>query len=191
MTQPTAYTGRPVTPAPGAEARELRVARVRGHARRLFWCAAVLVVASAAVGYFTGNLPAPFEDWMLWAAAGLVVLLLVVVPFLRWFARTYTVTTRRVVAQSGVLRRTRTEIGHARGYTISERRGPIQRMWGAGTLTLSNGVDAPLRMVDIPSVRLMNEALADQVEVSQILAHRDSHVMPIVPGPPPPLPTDL
>jgi len=45
-----------------------------------------------------------------------------------------------------------------------------------------------VRLVDIPSVRLMHEALADQVEVSQILAHRDSHAMPIVPGPPPPLP---
>ena len=52
-------------------------------------------------------------------------------------------------------------------------------------------MDAPLRMVDIPSVRLMNETLADQVEVSQILAHRDSHAVPIVPGPPPPLPADL
>jgi hypothetical protein len=55
---------------------------------------------------------------------------------------------------------------------------------GAGTLTLSNGVDAPLRMVDIPSVRLMNEALADQVEVSQILAHRDSHADAGRPRPP-------
>jgi len=192
VTQPTAYTGRPVTPAPGAEARELRVARVHGHARRLFWSALVLIVVAGAVGYFTGNPPAGVEewwqDWMLWATAGLVVLLLVVVPFLRWLTRTYTVTTRRVIAQSGMFGRARSEISHARGYTITERRGPIQRMWGSGTLTLSNGVDAPLRMVDIPSVRLMNEALADQVEVSQILAHRDSHATTVIPGPPPPLP---
>ena len=49
----------------------------------------------------------------------------------------------------------------------------------------------PALMVDIPAVRLMNETLADQVEVSQILAHRDSHAIPVVPGPPPPLPSDL
>ena len=196
MTQPTAYTGRPVTPTPGSDARELRVARVRGHARRLFWSALVLIAVAGAVGYFTGNPPdfaeSWWQDWMLWAAAGAVVLLLVIVPFVRWVSRTYTVTTRRVVAQSGLFGRTRHEISHARGYTIAERRGPIQRMWGAGTLTLSNGVDAPLRMVDIPSVRLMNEALADQVEVSQILAHRDlardARTMTIDPGPPPPLP---
>lgn len=194
VTQPTAYTGRPLTPAPGAEPRELRIARVRPHARRLFWSALVLIVVAGAVGYFSGNLPAPLADipdWALWGVAGVIVLLLVVVPYLRWLSRTYTVTTRRVIARSGLLRRTRTEIGHARGYRISERRGPIQRIWGTGTLTLTNGVDAPLRMVDIPAVRLMNETLADQVEVSQILAHRDSHAVPIVPGPPPPLPPDL
>lgn len=194
VTQPTAYTGRPLTPAPGVESRELRIARVRPHARRLFWSALVLIVVAGAVGYFTGNLPAPLDetpDWVLWLVAGVVVLLLAVIPYLRWLAHTYTVTTRRVIARSGLLRRTRTEIGHARGYTIAERRGPIQRIWGTGTLTLTNGVDAPLRMVDIPAVRLMNETLADQVEVSQILAHRDSHAVPIVPGPPPPLPPDL
>lgn len=191
MTQPTAYTGRPLTPAPGAPAEELRIARVRPHARRLFWSALVLIAVAGAAGYFTDNPPAPvagwMQNWMLWAAAGLVALLLVVVPYLRWLSHSYTVTTRRVIAQSGMFGRRRTEIGHARGYTIGERRGPVQRVWGAGTLTLSNGVDAPLRMVNIPSVRLMHETLADQVEVSQILAHRDSHTISVI-GDPPPLP---
>lgn len=140
----------------------------------------MLVVVAGAVGYFSGNLPAPFEDWMLWSAAALVVLLLVVVPYLRWLAHTYTITTRRVVEQSGLVSRTRREVTHARGYTISEKRGPLQRLWGAGTLSLSNGVDAPLRLADIPAVRLVHETLADQVEISQILAHRDSHATPTI-----------
>ena len=144
----------------------------------------MLIAVAGAVGYFTGNLPAGFEDWQLWAAAGAVVLLLVLLPYLGWLAHTYTITTRRVVEQQGLLRRHRTEMGHTRGYTIAERRGPLQRMWGAGTLTLANGVDRPLRMADIPSVRLVHEVLADQVEVSQILAHRDSHAIPIQPEPP-------
>ncbi|MCT9818781.1 PH domain-containing protein [Microbacterium sp. W1N] len=178
MTQPTAYTGRPLTPMPGAAPTELRLVRLRRHARRLFWSAVVLIAAAGAVGFFTGNLPAPFEDWMLWSAAGAAVLLLVVLPFARWYAHTYTVTTRRVVEQSGLLGRHRTEISHARGYTIAERRGPVQRMWGTGTLTLSNGLDAPLRIRDVASVRLVHEVLADQVEVSQILAHRDAQTTP-------------
>lgn len=186
MTQPTAYQGRPVTPTSGSAAQELRVARLRSHARRLWWSALVLIAAAAAVGFFSGNLPAPFEDWMLWAAAGAVVLLLVLLPFVRWLSHTYTITTRRVIERSGLFGRRRSELTHARGYAISERRGPLQRLWGAGTLTLT-GADRTLRLADVPSVRLVHEALADQVEVSQILAHRDSHAFPGL-GDPPPLP---
>jgi len=42
------------------------------------------------------------------------------------------------------------------------------------TILLSNGVDAPLRLRDVPNVALVQETLADQVEVGQILAHRDA-----------------
>ena len=187
MTQSMSYGGRPLTPAPGAPTPELLVARFRGHARRLFWSALVLIAVAAACGYLYGHLPAPFEDWMLLTAAGTVVLLLVVIPFLRWFAHVYTITTRRVIERRGVFAPRRRELAHVRGYTIKVHRGPIQRMWGAGTLTLSNGVDQPLRLANIPSVELVHEALVDQVEVSQILAHRDAQPLP--PGPPPPLPT--
>jgi len=168
---------------------ERRIARLRAHGRRLFWCALVLIAVAGAVGYFTGNLPDPLQNWMLWAAAAAVVLVLVVIPYVRWFTHTYTVTTRRVIEQSGFFGRRRTELPHARGYTITERRGPLQRLWGAGTLVLSNGVDEPLRLVNVAAVRLVHEALSDQVEVSQILAHRDARwdvsTAPVHPTPPP------
>lgn len=165
-------------PPPGSPAPELLVARFRGHARRLFWSALLLIAVAAAVGYFYGNLPAPFEDWMLLAAAGALVLFGVLIPYLVWATRVYTITTRRVVSRRGVLSRRREELTHARGYRISVRRGPIQRLWGAGTLTLDGGVDAPLRLVDVPSAELVHEVLVDQIEVSQILAHRDAQPMP-------------
>lgn len=181
---PTAYLGRPVTPAPGASSEELRVATVRSHGRRLILPVVVLIAVAGATGYFTGNLPEAIsswaQDWMLWAAAALIVLLLVVVPWVRWLTHTYTITTRRVVEESGVLSRDRRQVAHARGYAITERRGPVQRMLGSGTLILASGADDPLRMVDVPWVRLVHEVLADQIEVGQILAHRDSHAMSVV-----------
>lgn len=184
MTQPTGLgLSRPQTPAPGVPTPEMRVVRTRRHARRLIWSALVLIAVAGSVGFFAGNLPAPFEDWMLFTAAGIVVLLLVVLPFLVWWSHTYTITTRRVIERSGLFSRHRTELPHARGYTISERRGPLQRLWGTGTLTLSNGVDTPLRMRDVPAVSLVHETLVDQVEVSQILAHRDAPAFPAPDGP--------
>ena len=176
-----AYSGQIPTLAQSAAAPELRLVRLRRHARRQFWSVLVLVAVSAAVGYFSGNLPEPFTDVMLWTAAGAVVLLLVVLPYLRWLGHTYTITTRRVIEQRGLLRRRRTEIGHARGYTIAQHRGPLQRLWGTGTLVLSNGVESPLRLVDVPAGRLVHATLVAQVEVSQILAHRDAHATSVLP----------
>lgn len=183
MTQPMSYGGRPMAPAPGAPTPELRVARFRGHARRLTWSALVLIGVAGACGFLYGNLPAPFENWMLLSAAAAVVFLLVLLPFLSWWTHVYTITTRRVMERSGVLVARHRELAHVRGYSIQVRRGILQRMWGTGTLTLSNGVDAPLRLVNVPSVGLVHEALVDQVEVNQILAHRDAQ-----PPLPPPLP---
>ena len=184
MTQPTTYGGRPPMVVPGVPTPELRIARFRSHARRLTWSALALIAIAGGVGYFYGNLPAPFEDWMLLAAAGAVVFLLVAVPYLAWWSHVYTITTRRVLERSGVLATRRRELTHVRGYVIQERRGLMQRMWGAGTLVLSNGVDEPLRLVNVPSVALVHEALVDQVEVNQILAHRDAQPLP--PAPPAP-----
>ncbi len=182
------YGGRPLTPAPGAPTPELRVARFRSHARRLAWSALVLVAVAAACGFFYDNMPAPYENWMLLGAGGLVVFLLVLLPFLQWWAHVYTITTRRVIERSGILIARRRELSHVRGYTVQVRRGILQRMWGAGTLTLSNGVEPPLRLTNVPSVALVHEALVDQVEVNQILAHRDAQMLPPGTPPPPPLP---
>ena len=167
-----------MAPAPGAPTPELRVARFRGHARRLVWSAIVLIIIAGLCGWFWDNLPAPLENWMMLAGAGAVVFLLVLLPFLTWWTHIYTITTRRVIERSGFLAARYRELTHVRGYTIVERRGMLQRLWGAGTLTLSNGVDEPLRLVNIPSVDLVHEALVDQVEVNQILAHRDAQPLP-------------
>lgn len=166
--------GRPTMPPPGVPTEELLIARFRGHARRLFWSALVLIAVFGATAYLYDNLPEPFENWMLLSAAGVALLLLVIVPYVIWYSRTTTVTTRRVIVSHGLGARNRREMSHARGYTIGVRRGIVQRMWGVGTIALSNGIDAPLRLANVPNVTLVHEALADQIEVSQILAHRDA-----------------
>ncbi len=163
-----------MTPAPGSPAPELLIARVRSHARRLVVPAVILIATAFAVGFFYDNLPAPFTNLMLLLTAALVIVVGVLAPFVIWLSRRCTITTRRVIVSDGMFARNRRELGHARGYTVTLRRGPLQRLWGAGTLTLSNGVDAPLKLNDIGHVRLVHEVLVDQVEVSQILAHRDA-----------------
>lgn len=164
-------------PAPGAPAEERLIARFRGHARSLFWSAVLLIAVFGLTAFFYDNLPDGYENWMLLAAAGALILFGAVIPYIIWASRTYTVTTRRVIVKHGIGARQRREMSHVRGYTIGVRRGILQRMWGAGTITLSNGVDAPMRLVNVPNVTLLHETLADQIEVNQILAHRDAQSM--------------
>ena len=191
MTQPVTYGGRVPTPAHGTPAPELRVARFRSHARHLVWPALVLIVVAGAVGYFYGNLPAPFENWMLLTAAAVVLFLAALWPFLAWWSHSWTITTRRIIEHSGILVPRRRELTHVRGYAIQVKRGPMQRLWRAGTLILTNGVDEPMRLNTIPSADLVHECLVDQVEVNQIMAHRElplpnTHQSQQPPPPPPP-----
>ncbi|MFG6502811.1 PH domain-containing protein [Microbacterium sp. P05] len=179
MTQPSTVGGRPLMPAPGAPTPELRVARFRPRASRLFLSALVLIAVAGATGFLYSNLPEPFADWMLLTAAGVIVLLLVVLPYISWLAHTYTITTRRVIAREGAFGSRRRELTHVRGYTVQVRRGVFQRIAGGGTLVLSNGMDAALRLRRVPNVDLVYEVLVDQVEVNQILAHRDAQSLPI------------
>lgn len=163
-----------MTPPPGVPSEERLIAKFRGHAVRQFWSALVLIAAAGATGYFIDNLPDPYENWMLLSAAGTAVLLFTIVPLIRWSSRRYIITTRRVIEHSGIIVRNRREMSHMRGYSLTLRRGILQRLWGAGTLTLSNGVDAPLVLRNVPYATLINETLTDQIEVNQILAHRDA-----------------
>lgn len=160
-------------PSPGAPTPELLIAKLRGHGRRLFWCALVLVATCGGAAYFYDNLPDErLENWMLLAAAGAVVVLFVLIPWLGWLSRRYTITTRRVIVGGGSRR---VEMSHARGYTIAVRRGLLQRLWGSGTITLSDARGQSLQLKNVPAVGLVHETLADQIEIAQILAHRDAH----------------
>lgn len=165
-------------PPPGSGTQEHLIARFRGQSRRLFFSGLILIAVAGATGYFTDNLPDGFENWMLWAAAGTIGLLFVVVPYLAWLSRRYTITTRRVITTTGLIIHRRSELSHARGYTMTVTRGPLQRLWGGGTISLSNGAEPPMLLRNVPNVRLIHEVLVDQVEINQILAHRDAQALP-------------
>jgi len=152
---------------------ELRIATFRRGAAWLALPAVVLVAVAGAAAYLLTNLPAPFEDWMLLTAAAAVVLFAVVLPWWVWASRSYVVTTRRVIERRGLIIRRRREMLHQIGYTIEMSRGPLQRLFGRGTLSLGSD-ESGMSMRDIHSPKLVRETLSDQIEVCQILAHRQA-----------------
>lgn len=118
---------------------ELRIATFRRGSAWLVLPAILLIATAGAAAYFFTNLPAPFEDWMLVAAAAAIVLFAVVLPWWVWASRSYIVTTRRVIETRGLLIRRRREILHQAGYMIEVSRGPLQRMLGRGTPRSARG----------------------------------------------------
>lgn len=153
--------------------QELRIATFRRGAELLVFPAIVLIAVAGATAYLYTNLPDPYEDWMLFLAAAGVVLLAVVIPWWVWASRTYILTTRRIIVSRGMLIRRRSELLHATGYRVEVVRGPIQRLFGRGTLILSSG-GAELALKGVHSPRLVRETLSDQIEICQILAHRQA-----------------
>jgi len=154
-------------PAPKrGSSEEHVVARMHSSARRLLLPALIVVAACAAGGYFAGRLPEGWQNQALPFALAAVVLLFGLLPFLVGLNRVYTITTRRLVVQSGVVIRHRQEVVLTRGFDVTMRRGPIQAMSGSGDVFLDTGTERPMVLKDVPDATLVQAALADLVELS-------------------------
>ncbi|MFT4233003.1 MAG: PH domain-containing protein [Leucobacter sp.] len=169
-------------PAPASYSQsEVAVLRFRRHGRRLVPPVLVLIVLSAAAGYWVGALP---ELWMnlLAAFVALVLgLLLGVLPVLAWLAHRTTVTTRRVIVRQGLFVHERSELPLDRVREVRTRRGPLQRMRGAGDIELLHGAES-LRLEDVPGAQDIADALRELMERNYEHATRVQQRLAAMPG---------
>jgi uncharacterized membrane protein YdbT with pleckstrin-like domain len=156
----------PEEQGPAQRAPETVVARLRPHARRLFWPSVVFIVAAGAVGLLFGSFDEDWQNWTLLAAAAAAVILLSLVPLLAWLGTHYTITTRRIVVRSGFFVRVRQELLHSRGYDVTVRRSAWQSLFRSGTVEVNTGLERPVVLKDVPSADLVQSALHDLMEVS-------------------------
>ncbi|WP_166426706.1 PH domain-containing protein [Labedella populi] len=162
--EPPAQAGAAVR---AAGATEQVVARMHRNARVLFLPALLFIALAGGAVYLLGIAE---ETWQLAAglvAAGLLFLFGVLVPFLFWLTRSYTVTTKRIIVRHGLFTRTRREVLHSRGYAITLKRGPLQSMLGSGTIVVDAGSDHPLVLSDAPGAVLVQSTLHELVERAQ------------------------
>ncbi|HEY4226632.1 MAG TPA: PH domain-containing protein [Pseudolysinimonas sp.] len=143
---------------------ETVVARLRPSARALVLPTVALLADLAAVSYFGGSLN---EQWMtlaVFGAGALVLLLLFLLPVVRWLSWNYTITTRRIVIRSGILVRTRQELLHSRGYDVTVRRSGLQLLFRSGDVLINAGLEHPVLLRDVPHADLVQSALHDLME---------------------------
>jgi membrane protein YdbS with pleckstrin-like domain len=142
------------------------VARLRPHARILFWPTVALIADAAAVSYFQGSFPEAWMNVALLVGGGVIALLVFVAPVLSWLGHNYTITTRRIVIRSGLLVRTRQELLHSRGYDVTVRRAGLQLLFRSGDVRINTGLEHPVVLRDIPDADLVQSALHDLMEAS-------------------------
>jgi membrane protein YdbS with pleckstrin-like domain len=163
---------------------EYVVLSVRGHGKALIWPVAVFVLVMA--GVITALMLKPNDTVVASGVAVVAVPLLIVlslIPFMRWMTSTYTVTNRRLITRQGILSRTGRDIPLFRINDVAYEKGLLDRLLGCGTLIISDATEkAGVVLPDIPHVEQV------QLQISELLFANDdgndddgSHV----PGEPP------
>jgi uncharacterized membrane protein YdbT with pleckstrin-like domain len=143
------------------------VLSTRTHVKALIVPAVVLIVVAALGGYLT-SLPdgthAATWRWIIWVLAVLLILWFVVRPFLNWLLTTYTFTNRRLITRTGILTRRGHDIPLNRISDISYEKGLVDRIFGCGTLVISDASEeGRVRLDDIPHVEQAQLTVSDEL----------------------------
>lgn len=100
-------------------------------------------------------------------AVGVVGLVLIVwlflTPLVRWRTTHFIVTTDRLIAREGVLKRTGIDIPMSRINSVQFEHGLLDRVFGCGTLIIESASDEPLRFEDIPHVERVHTVIYREV----------------------------
>jgi len=173
-TQPSRPVGPPPRPQANAASvaapTETVVARLRPHARILFFPTLVLLCICAVTGYYAGNLPEEWHNAALMVGAAAAIIVLWLLPLVFWLNRRYTITSRRIIFRHGFFVHTRQELLHTRGYDVTLRQNWVQSAFRSGDVLINSGLERALVLKDVPSAVLVQQVLNDLMEQSRTVA---------------------
>lgn len=139
------------------------------HAKMLIVPVFVLLVTLAA-GIWLALLAqeaAPPWDMVSLIAIGVVTLVLIIwlflAPLVRWRTTHFIVTTDRLIAREGVIKRTGIDIPMTRINSVQFEHGLLDRVFGCGTLIVESASHEPLKFDDIPAVEKVHTVIYREV----------------------------
>ncbi|NDR53170.1 PH domain-containing protein [Actinomyces sp. 565] len=148
---------------------EVVVRHMRTHPKVLLW--RIIVLLTLLTAGVVASVLLPDADWRTGVVIALWVVILValaplfILPWLRWLATTYTVTSKRVITRAGILNKTGHDLPLSRISDVQQERTITDRLFGCGSLSLQTSADEPLVLVDVPDVEMV------QVEIANLLFH--------------------
>lgn len=95
--------------------------------------------------------------------AFIVLVWQVLAPLVRWRTTHFIVTTDRVIAREGVLKRTGIDIPMSRINSVRFEHDLLDRIFGCGTLIIESASEQPLQFDDIPGVERIHTAIYREV----------------------------
>lgn len=150
--------------------QEIVIARLRQHVRVLAFPALALIAICGALGLWWGNLPEHWQNVTVGIAGAVALMLFCVLPYLRWLTTRYTLTTRRMIATTGLARRSRSEVLHAHCPGIRFEQTLGQKLAGSGDIQVLAEDHLLLTVREVPRARLVREAWQEEIWHAQGLA---------------------
>ena len=156
--------GRP-EPAPGPADEVLFLGRT--HPKILFqptlWSLLLIAVIvldfSFVPGWFSGGV-----RYAILGLAILAILVLTVVPMLRWSRGRHTITAQQLVVSSGILYRKSKTVPISRITSVDFEQGILDRIFGCGSLIVNDAsANQPLRLHDVGSVKSVQRQLNELI----------------------------
>lgn len=150
------------------------VVTTRTHVKVLLVPFVILLAVAFAGGFLAAQVGDAGDGVVRWVVIGIAVVLVLwgsVLPFVRWFLWTYTLTNKRIVEQKGILTREGRVIPLSRINDVSFEKNLNDRILGCGTLIIHNASEeAGLELRDIPRIEGFHRTVSNLV----FDAHRQS-----------------
>lgn len=143
---------------------EVEVLHMRTHGKALVGPALVLLVTAVLIGIAVAASPPewqPWANWTLFGLGGVVVIVWVLLPYLRWLTTTYTVTDRRIITRRGIINRSGHDLPLSRINNVTYDRSLLDRILGCGTLQLTTAAEAPVALHDVPDVERVHVMMTE------------------------------
>lgn len=147
---------------------EQTVTTTRTHVKVLFLPALILIAVAGAGSYLAasvGDAGNGVARWIVIGAAVVLALWGAVLPFVRWFLWTYTLTNKRIVEQKGILTRSGRVIPLSRVNDVAFEKNLNDRILGCGTLVIHDASEqAGLELRDIPHIEDVHRTVTSLVD---------------------------
>ena len=147
---------------------EQTVVTTRTHVKVLFVPVIILLAVAAAGGFLAaraGDAGNGVPRWIVIAIAVVLAIWGAIIPFVRWFLWTYTLTNKRIVEQKGILTRTGRVIPLSRINDVAFEKNLNDRILGCGTLVIHDASEqAGLELRDIPHIEALHRTVTRLVD---------------------------